>query len=236
MAATPTLSLPLLDGAQAQKHVTVNEALTRLDAVALLTALSRSVTAPPSDAAAGDRYIVPADASGDWAGAQDQIAVSVNGGWDLVAPAAGWRAHVADEAAGAIYDGLAWRSGAIAVSSIGAMIAAEILTVDHMVGAGPTSDTAVLIPDRSIVLGVTGRVIEAIGGATSWRLGVVGAEDRYGSGLGVALNSEAHGITGAPVGYFGGTPLRLSADGGDFAGGAVRLAAHLLRLSPPRLT
>ena len=39
MAETAKLTLPLLEAAQAQKHVTVNEALVRLDAAAHLTLL-----------------------------------------------------------------------------------------------------------------------------------------------------------------------------------------------------
>ena len=159
----------------------------------------------------------------------------MNGGWDLLPPRPGWRAFIQDEAAAAIYDGSDWFAGAFSVSSVGAAISGDVIAFDHALGAGPTSDTSVAIPDRSIVLGVTARVMTAIAGAASWRIGVAGAEDRYGSGLGVALNSEAHGITGAPVGYYGDTPLRLSADGGDFSGGVVRIAIHRLRLTPPRL-
>ena len=42
MADTTNLTLPLLAASQAQKHVTVNEALTRLDGMVQLTLRSRS--------------------------------------------------------------------------------------------------------------------------------------------------------------------------------------------------
>ena len=79
--------------AQAQKHVTVNEALARLDAVAQLRVVSserRRRRRPP--AADGASYLVPAGATGDWAGPGGEIAVWSNGGWVYLAPKAGWRA------------------------------------------------------------------------------------------------------------------------------------------------
>ena len=41
------------------------------------------------------------------------------------------------------------------------------------------------------MLGVTGRVVAALAGPglTGWRIGVAGSDSRYGSGLGMALNS-----------------------------------------------
>lgn len=235
MAETPGLGLPLLEGGQAQKHVTVNEALTRLDALVQMRVLSRSASSPPLTPLDGDRYIVGSGATEDWLGAEENIAMFVNGGWDLIAPSIGWRAFIDDEQATAVFDGAAWRADALTTRSIGAATRAEIVWLDHTILPGPISDTASVIPDRGIVLGVTGRVISEIGGASSWRLGVAGAEDRYGSGLGVAMNSEAVGPTGTPVTYYGDTALRLSADGADFAGGTVRLAIHFLTIEPPSL-
>ena len=57
---TTHLLLPYLLAAQAQKHVTHNEALRLLDGLVQLSVLDRDLTAPvrptiPSD---GDRYIV----------------------------------------------------------------------------------------------------------------------------------------------------------------------------------
>ena len=44
---TTNLSLPLLAADQAQKHVTVNEALLVLDSLVFLALLDRSLSAPP---------------------------------------------------------------------------------------------------------------------------------------------------------------------------------------------
>ena len=48
MTDTAQLGLPLVQPAQAQKHVTVNEALARLDGLVLLTLQSQSVATPPA--------------------------------------------------------------------------------------------------------------------------------------------------------------------------------------------
>ena len=51
MADTTNLTLPLLAASQAQKHVTVNEALTRLDGAVQLRLRSRVLTDPPATVA-----------------------------------------------------------------------------------------------------------------------------------------------------------------------------------------
>ena len=48
MSDTQRFAMPLLDAAQAQKHVTVNEALARIDALAAGQALTVGDTAPPA--------------------------------------------------------------------------------------------------------------------------------------------------------------------------------------------
>ena len=47
MSETSRLGLPLVQAAQAQKHVTVNEALLRIDALAQIELLGVDATAPP---------------------------------------------------------------------------------------------------------------------------------------------------------------------------------------------
>ena len=65
---TTNLLLPYILAAQAQKHVTHNEALRLLDGLVQLSVLDRDLTAPPGSPADGDRYIVASGATGDWAG------------------------------------------------------------------------------------------------------------------------------------------------------------------------
>jgi hypothetical protein len=56
--ATTHLLLPYILAAQAQKHVTHNEALRILDGLVQLSVLDRDLAAPPASPADGDRYIV----------------------------------------------------------------------------------------------------------------------------------------------------------------------------------
>ena len=55
MADTASLALPLLAAAQAQKHITHNEALILLDAVAQIAVRAVGQNAPPANPVAGDR-------------------------------------------------------------------------------------------------------------------------------------------------------------------------------------
>ena len=73
MSETAQLGLPLVQPAQAQKHVTVNEALAKLDGLSHLTLQSVSVSAPPAVAGDGIAYGVPVGATEAWV---DQIAIS----------------------------------------------------------------------------------------------------------------------------------------------------------------
>lgn len=104
------LALPYLAAAQAQKHVTHNEALAILDAVVQLAVASRAETVPPADPVPGARYLLPAGAAGAWAGqGEGMLALWDGTAWRFLAPGPGWRAAVLDEAAELLWDGSAWQ-------------------------------------------------------------------------------------------------------------------------------
>ncbi len=234
MAETANLKLPLLAGAQAQKHVTVNEALARLDALASLELVSITETVPPAAPAEGAAWGVPEGAVNAWDGQAGQVAIFANGGWVFVAPRAGWRAWIADQGRHALFDGSDWQPAAVAVSAGGAATLMRAVEFDHVLAAGPSSTTAAVIPAGAQVIGVTGRILTAFTGTlTAWDLGVAGATNRYGNGLGLAAGSWVRGLSGSPVTYWSDTPLVLTAQGGDFAGGEIRLVLHLVELVPP---
>ena len=102
------LALPYIQPSQAQKHVTHNEALRVLDVIVQLAVLDRSRTVAPVASALGDRHIVAAGATGDWAGQDGAIAVLDLEGWVFVAPQPGWRAEVLSESASVIFNGTGW--------------------------------------------------------------------------------------------------------------------------------
>ena len=78
---TPNLGLPQLAEDQAQKHVTVNEALLDLDALVQLSVLDRSLAAPPGSPAQGARYLVAAGPTGAWANNAGHLAAYLDGAW-----------------------------------------------------------------------------------------------------------------------------------------------------------
>lgn len=214
MTDTAQMSLPLLAPSQAQKHVTVNEALARIDALTHLVLASVSVASPPVSAPDGTLHGVPDGATADWAGQAGKLALRMGGGWVFVPPQVGWRAFVRDAGVSAIWNGTSWQMGAITLSPAGAALAVHALQFDLQITAGASVTSSVTIPPRAILFGVTGRVVDAItGAAQSWSLGVAGDAGRFGTGLGVASNAWVNGPA-APIVYWEATPLLLSAQGG----------------------
>ncbi len=236
MSETKQLGLTLVEAAQAQKHVTVNEALVRMDAAVALSVIDWDFNVPPVSPLEGDTYIVAAPATGGWTGLENSIAIYSNGGWIYLTPKAGWRAWSELLNTYAVFDGLSWQSDAISTHSSGAVTRQRIVEIDHSISAGATSTTIDLIPSHCQVIGVTARVIAEISGVglSSWSLGVTGDETRFASGLGLLANSYANGLAGNIQAYWAPTPLILTPDAGTFTDGSVRIAAHILELEPPR--
>ncbi|MEO1251551.1 MAG: DUF2793 domain-containing protein [Pseudomonadota bacterium] len=110
MDQSPRLSLSYIAPNQSQKHVPVNDALRRLDALAQLTVASRTISAQPATPAEGDAYLLPAAPSGaDWQTfSEGNIAVYQDGAWSEIIAREGWRAWVSDEDVLVAFDGAAW--------------------------------------------------------------------------------------------------------------------------------
>lgn len=110
MDQSPNLLLPYIMAAQAQKHVTHNEAVRALDAIVQLAVLDRHLATPPATPANGDRYIVGASPTGAWSGHAGKIAAYQDGAWAIYPPKEGWIAWVADEDLALAWSGTAWAS------------------------------------------------------------------------------------------------------------------------------
>ena len=108
MTNSVKLNLPYIDAAQAQKHVTHNEALRGLDVVVQLSVLDRNLTTPPASPTDGDRYIVAPAATGAWVGQDNKVAAWQDNAWAFHTPQEGWRCWVEDETALLIYQAGAW--------------------------------------------------------------------------------------------------------------------------------
>jgi len=223
-----------LQPAQAQKHVTVNEALTRLDGIVQLALISNSLATPPLAVIDGACYGVPFGGVNEWSGHDGEIAIGSNGGWDFVVAQRGWRAVILDRGVSAIHDGTAWREGMVTLSPFNAGLSFGVAEADHVVAAGAVSATAAMIPANCVVIGATARVIAPISGTlTSWALGNPGAVGRFGSGLGLGVGAWARGVLGQPTAFYTPEVMQLDAAGGNFAGGTVRIAVHYMEIALP---
>ncbi|AUM73502.1 DUF2793 domain-containing protein [Paracoccus jeotgali] len=233
--ATPRLSLPLVQAAQAQKHVTVNESLARLDGMVNLVLQSAQLDAPPGQPVEGACYGVPPGASGAWAGQDGRIAMAANGGgWSYVEPRRGMQAFVADRGVSAVFDGELWVEGALTLGQFGSALMARTEEIELDLTSGGSVTSTLYLPPGGMVIGVAARVTQAITGSLfSWRLGTEGALDRFGANLGTQAGSWARGMLSQPLTYWEPAPVILTATGGDFAGGRVRIAAHWLELGLP---
>src|SRR5215210_14916 len=118
MPDTPNLALPLIAAAQAQKHVTHNEALLAIDALLQCAVKDKDRNNPPAAPADGDRYIVAATPTGAWAGKAGTIAAWQDGVWRFYAAKAGMIAFAVDETALYHYNGAAWAPGVLAIGSL----------------------------------------------------------------------------------------------------------------------
>lgn len=102
------LSLPFLQPNQAQKHVTLNVALERLDLLVQLVLQETGRDTPPAAPAEGQAWATGDAPSGAWTGHPREIAAWQEGGWVFVLPRRGWRAFLADREELVIFDGARW--------------------------------------------------------------------------------------------------------------------------------
>ena len=235
MNDTPSLTLPLLQPAQAQKHVTVNEALIRLDGLAQLRLKSRQLTEPPASGVVdGDCFGVATGATGDWSGKHGKIAIGTNGGWVFAQPLSGWRAWIEDEHHTAIFLDGEWQVGWLGGTATGAAGRIEVLGMDYVVSAGGAQETTLMIPKDAMVFACSARVVDTLTGTlTSWNLGVLGTPQRFGSGMGLPAGSYCTGLLSQPLSFYEQTPIRLSPVGGTLNSGSLRFALHCYRIALP---
>lgn len=259
MADTNRLVLPLLSASQAQKHVTVNEAMKLLDAIVQAGVIDKDLTAPPGGESEGDIYIVGGSATGAWAGQDDDLAIYQDGAWVFVTPLSGWIAWVNDETTFYVYNSGSWQSlaGILGGSSylplsggtltgdlgVGGRVSAQtdndaqtgVFCVEEELTSlsGATATTTIAFPNQCLILGASVRVTEAITGATSFDAGDGSTADRFGGSLSVSLGSTNQG-TISPAGNYSSTSVTLTANGGNFTGGSVRVALHYMVNQPPQ--
>lgn len=106
--ASARLHLPFILPSQAQKHVTYNTAVERLDALVQLVLEDVDVTTPPSLPEEGQVWALGAVPTDAWAGQSGQLAQWVSPGWAFYTPQEGWQAWNKAAAQPTSYDGSAW--------------------------------------------------------------------------------------------------------------------------------
>jgi len=102
------LNLPYIAPSQAQKHVTVNEALQILDVLTQLSVVEIGALNPPSTPDAREVYVIGDTPTGDWAAHAGDLAYRSESGWLFIAPQAGWRAWDQTAERLSVFDGAAW--------------------------------------------------------------------------------------------------------------------------------
>jgi hypothetical protein len=97
--------------------------------------------------------------------------------------------------------------------------------------SGASTNASVQIPANCIVLAVGARVVTSIAGATSYEAGVSGNLSQFGSGLSISSGSSNYGLIG-PTAFYSATTLIITATGGSFNAGQVRLSIAYILANP----
>ncbi|MGB3472146.1 MAG: DUF2793 domain-containing protein [Erythrobacter sp.] len=87
-STSPNFALPLLFTGQAQKEFVLNQSTLAIDAL-LQRGIEASQETPPAQAQDGECYRVTAQATGEWQGHEDAIAIRISGAWNYAPPAHG---------------------------------------------------------------------------------------------------------------------------------------------------
>ncbi|MGN7611893.1 DUF2793 domain-containing protein [Magnetococcales bacterium HHB-1] len=166
---TSNLELPEIIASQAQKEVTHNEALWKLDAICQGRVLDRDRTEPPLNPVQGDVYIPAAGATGDWSGLDGKLVQYLNETWIAYVPKEGWRVWVVDEDRFVVYNGPQWVEDGMSSADMQALQNIEnaeisaaqwgyVGDMDQSVASGdsPTFYTATLTGGSTARLNITG--------------------------------------------------------------------------------
>lgn len=231
MSATGRLGLPYIVTSQAQKEVTHNQGLDRLDAF-VTPVVADIADSPPGSPAVGDLYIVGSSASDDFTGHENELAQYQSGGWAFYSPFKWMDAVVESLDSRMTYDGSGWVPFGLIMKDTGEYLRVGHNQEDVTVDSGSSKDTTIEIPSRSILLTVNVRVLTAVTGASSFDVGISGETSKFGGSIGIGQDSTNIGVIG-PTAFYSDTPVRLSANGSDFTGGVIRTTMQYLQPKGP---
>jgi hypothetical protein len=198
MAITHNLGITLLEQAQAQKEVTINQAIAVLDAAFNPSVLDKDLATPPASPTAGDSYLIASAPAGAWAGKANYVTY-YDSGWRFIAPKEGLTIWVADETAEYRYSGSAW-----AIASGGGGGSGDVVgpasSVDNTL-ARFDGTTGKLIQGSTVTVADTGALAVTSGSPIAFAVGANGATNpaltvdasTASSATGVAIKSAASG-------------------------------------------
>lgn len=237
---TPLLGMDYLMPEQAQKHVTINDALRRLDGLVQLSVINRSQTAPPANPQNGDRYLIAANASGAWQRQDAKLALYEDTGWAFIAPQAGWSLWDAAEKTLLIFDGTVWKplqaGAAPALPTASEAKPPRFFETEQAIFEFAPDRGTLKIPSHITLLGVTAQVLTEITGPKNWKLGTDAGEKRFGQGLSPAKGTQIIGPASPPAVYWSSETITLTPGHDKFTAGRVAVAIHYIRLPLPSIS
>lgn len=118
MSSTPRLHLPFLVPGQAQKEVTINEALQRLDILIQAGVEEGPRNSPPTLPQSGSCYLVGSSPAGEWSEVPGAIANWSEGGWRFIVPFDGLKVAIRGSGESACYRAGEWHIGVVHASEI----------------------------------------------------------------------------------------------------------------------
>jgi hypothetical protein len=221
------LSLPYLLPAQAQKHVTHNEALERLDIAVQLVLEDPEAEVPPALPEAGQVWGLGLAPTGNWAGHPSKLAAFTGTAWVFITPQEGWLAL--DRAAGRVlrHDGSGW-SAPLLNDLAGLGIGTSHDATNRLAVASPATllthaGAGHQLKINKSTSGETASLLFQTGWSGRAEMGTAGADD-------FAIKVSADGSTWTDAlsiaGAAGAGGLRLWAEQHSWHGLAIRRSAH----------
>lgn len=208
----------------------------------LLSALVQLRVASITEALPGS----PADGVVTVNPANSNIYLRDAGAWVQVVPVEGWSAYVDDVNQRATFNGTAWvlnpPAGAV-TDSFGAGLKMQVVTVDLNLATGKVVSSANVVPDGSLIMGVSARTLTAVSGTAQIYLdvntsGTWGNQYTGTSGLGIAPGSTKGFCAPYSPQYAQYGALAINACVADnandtFSGGSIRVSVSFLEMTPP---